>query len=118
MSEFLHSLIHQLTRRGLTPLMAGGWAVNHFGFTRATRDIDFVFSKNDRDAVIETLESSGFSIFSDSNIATRFKHQEVYLPIVDALWVDPATHGKMINKAQPSEEITDLHYLGLEHLNF
>ena len=41
-------------------VLIGGFAVNAYGFSRATADIDFLMAGNDYEKALDTLKSSGF----------------------------------------------------------
>ena len=116
MSDYVNSLTSKFKEQEITPLMAGGWAVNHFGYTRATQDLDFIFCRLHRDTIIEIMKSMGYTMFTESRMASRFQHKEIYIPIIDAIWVDEATYSKMLQKAEPSSTLPHLKYISLEHL--
>jgi hypothetical protein len=93
--EFAHSLYQRFEREGIPLLLAGGWAVCHHGYSRFTRDVDWICSRAHEARAIALMESLGFGITFQA-MATRFqlKRDPAYPP-VDLLWVSPESFAKM-----------------------
>jgi hypothetical protein len=85
----------RLPAAGIACLMIGGHAVNHYGYTRATQDIDFMIAAEDEAAVWRILSAAGFT-----NVATHptvvFFQQPGGTLRVDFLKVDRATLDKLL----------------------
>jgi hypothetical protein len=75
-------------RAGIPLLLAGGWAVNHHGYSRMTRDVDWVCSLAKEKEACELMKSLGFTKTS-IGMASRFiKIHNLAFPPVDLIWVD------------------------------
>lgn len=63
MSDFQHILSvvsHNLSDAGIDCLLIGGFAVNYYGYTRNTLDVDFMIVADQVDAVRQTMVEAGF----------------------------------------------------------
>lgn len=93
--EFAHSLYQRFESEGIPLLLAGGWAVCHHGYSRFTRDVDWVCSRANESRAIALMESLGFEIAFQA-MATRFQlKRDPSYPPVDLLWVSPESFAKM-----------------------
>jgi len=98
--DFAHSLHHRFECEGIRLLLAGGWAVCHHGYSRFTRDVDWVCSRADESRALALMASLGFTITFQS-MATRFQlTRRPEIPPVDLLWVSPETFSKMATTSQ------------------
>ena len=101
--DFAQSLYDRFEREGIPLLLAGGWAVCHYGYTRLTLDVDWVCRRSDEAKAIALMESLHFSKMSDG-MASRFKNRKkAAFPFIDLIWVDDATFAVM---AEPDPETT------------
>ena len=88
----------QLPDAGVDCLMMGGHAINHYGYSRATIDVDFMIAAGDLARVRSVMKSAGFSNVSESDNVAFFNHPDI--PIrVDFLQVDTRTMGLLLEKA-------------------
>lgn len=100
LSEYAQSLYEMFEREGIPLLLAGGWAVGHHGYSRFTRDVDFICSRANESKAIALMKSLGFEIAFES-MATRFELKEsLIFPPIDLLWVSPETFAKMADTDQ------------------
>ena len=114
--EFAHSLHQRFEREGIPLLLAGGWAVCHHGYSRFTRDVDWICSRADEARALALMDSLGFGVAYQS-MATRFQlinHPE--FPPVDLLWVCPETFAKMATTDQRTGPHNDIPVIDLEAL--
>ncbi len=116
MSDALKSLASVLERTGVTPMMAGGWAVNHHGFSRSTLDIDLVYDRGRRDEIISALAQAGYFPKLDLSFACRMLHRTAAMPILDVIWVDAATFAKLLAEAEPFGIAPSLRVISLNSL--
>jgi len=102
--ELGRSLFERFEEEGIPLLLAGGWAIGHYGHQRFTRDLDWVCSRSHEEKVKELMTSMGFAVEFES-MATRFTfpRDPAVLP-VDFIWVDDASFRKM---GQNSEKTTN-----------
>jgi hypothetical protein len=80
----------RLPEAGIDCLMIGGHAVNHYGFVRATQDIDFMIAAADEDAVRRIMLAAGFANVSTHETVIFFNRPGSPLR-VDFLKVDRTT---------------------------
>ncbi len=93
---------NQLPKAGVDFLMIGGHAVNHYGFSRATIDVDFMIAAADMNAVRTVMKAAGFSNISQSEHVVFFNHPDI--PVrVDFLQVDAGTMQALLLDAQSIE---------------
>jgi hypothetical protein len=114
--EFAQSLYQRFDREGIPLLLAGGWAVSFHGYSRYTRDVDWICSRGDEGRAITLMERIGFKVAFQA-MATRFQlagHPEV--PPVDLLWVSPETFAKMALTDQRTGLHDDIPVIDFESL--
>jgi hypothetical protein len=116
MSDFLKSLASVMERTGVTPMMAGGWAVNHHGFSRVTLDIDFVYDREKREDIISALAQAGYVPKLDLSFACRMLHRSMAAPILDVIWVDAGTFAKLLAESEPFGVAPALRVISLRSL--
>ena len=92
----------KLPADGIEFLMIGGHAVNHYGYSRATIDVDFMIASSDVDAVRSVMKAAGFSNVSQSENVVFFNNPDVPYR-VDFLQVDEATLRTLVDGAQRIE---------------
>lgn len=85
----------QLPAEGVDVLMIGGHAVNHYGFTRATQDIDFMIASADEDAVRNIMINFGYTNIAVHENVMFFSRPDESLR-VDFLKVDRGTMEKLL----------------------
>ena len=115
-SEILNSIIDLLHRNDLTPLMAGGWAVAHHGYPRFTQDFDFIFSIEDKEKVFSVMSEVRCHIVFDEKVATRFAHESLSVPMIDALWIEPISYKMLLSGAEPDRHNERLRMISLANL--
>jgi hypothetical protein len=105
----MNNLEQSLTRIGnnlqsarIAFLLIGGFAVNHYGYTRATLDIDFMIAAEDVDAVKDAMLKAGFDNFSMLDNVAFFKSPDNPLRI-DFVQTDSRTLEKLKDNAETME---------------
>jgi hypothetical protein len=94
LDEILELASKDLPSAGVTCLLVGGFAVNHYGYTRNTLDVDFMIVSERVDDVRRILSAAGFSNVSISETVAFFSKPD--LPWrVDFLRVDETTMRKL-----------------------
>jgi predicted nucleotidyltransferase len=88
----------RLPATGVDWLMIGGHAVNHYGFLRATQDIDFMIAAADEPAVRRVMSEAGFTNIAAHEAVTFFNRPGSPLR-VDFLKVDSATMRELLAAA-------------------
>lgn len=92
----------KLPEAGVEFLMIGGHAVNHYGYTRATMDVDFMIAAEDVSAVRRVMKDAGFTNISEGETVIFFTLPDS--PVrVDFLPVDSGTLSELLLNAVPAE---------------
>ncbi len=92
----------RLPGAGIDFLMIGGHAVNHYGYVRATQDVDFMIAGGDANAVRTIMRNAGFTNISVHDTVTFFNQPGSPLRI-DFLGVDERTMAKLLENAVATE---------------
>ncbi len=101
--EYIFNVVGtKLPQVGVEFVMIGGHAVNHYGYSRATIDVDFMIASSDVVAVCSVMNAAGFSNVSRSENVVFFDNPDIPYR-VDFLHVDEATLRTLINGAQRVE---------------
>ena len=89
----------QLSAAGVDCLLIGGFAVNYYGYTRNTLDVDFMIVTEQLEAVRLIMVQSGFSNISIEHNVAFFNAPPSPLR-VDFLRVDPDTMQQLLANAR------------------
>lgn len=95
-----------LSSVGVDFLMIGGHAVNYYGYTRATMDVDFMIACGDVSGVRATMKEAGFTNVSQAENVVFFGRPDSPIRI-DFLPVDGQTMKKLLSNSVPTD------YLGV-----
>lgn len=101
MSDFQHILSvvsRNLVDAGIDCLLIGGFAVNYYGYTRNTLDLDFMIVGNQVESVRKTMVKAGFSNVSIHENVVFFSSGE-NKPRADFLQVSADTMKKLLTNA-------------------
>jgi len=99
LDEILGLASSDLPAAGVTCLLIGGFAVNYYGYTRNTLDVDFMIISDRVDDVRRILSGAGFSNVSISETVAFFSRPGQPWR-VDFLRVDEATMRKLDDGAE------------------
>lgn len=88
----------QLSAAGIDCILIGGFAVNYYGYTRNTLDVDFMIIAQQFDAVSQIMKRSGFTNISSNKNVAFFNTPGSPLR-VDFLSVDGDTMRKLLDNA-------------------
>jgi len=83
-------------------VMAGGFAVNHHGYTRNTLDIDFVCADLRVESITTCLQQGGYTHMVRGPVARHFSHPDTGFR-VDVLLVEERTFQELRAAAVESE---------------
>jgi len=97
----LASVLEVLENQKADYLMVGGLAVNYYGYTRLTTDIDLMVALPNVDTMVVAMKNAGFTSFSVSPLVIFFKKPEPAVR-VDFLRVDQVTLAKLLRSAFPA----------------
>lgn len=91
-----------LPEAGIDAVMIGGHAVNHYGVSRATQDIDFMVAAADADAVRTIMHAEGFTNVAVHETVIFFNQPGTPLRVV-FLKVDRETMDRLLANAKEIE---------------
>ena len=80
-------------------LLIGGFAVNAYGFSRQTADVDCLIAEENKVKALQRFQASGFKIQAQGPIFARLTHTE-YSMDLDLLFVESRTLQNMIKEAK------------------
>ncbi len=103
--DAMEIIARQLPRAGVSFLLIGGHAVNHYGYTRATLDIDFMIATDAAPTVRRILTEAGFTNVAEHKTVLFFSKPDSSLRI-DFLRVDSDTMQTLLKNA------TEIEYFG------
>ena len=92
-SDFTHE-------QGVSCVMIGGFAINHYRVTRQTADVDFLITREDFDKIRGLLEKSGYKKALLQENFAQLKSSRLSLLDVDFMFVDQETLKKIMNKGE------------------
>ena len=84
---------------GVQCLLVGGFAVNHYGYTRNTLDIDWMIMGEDRDVVRDALTKEGFTNVSVHENVMFFQRPGTGWR-VDFLYTDKGTMDQLLSRSE------------------
>jgi len=89
-------LIADLTEeKGVTCILIGGFAVNHYKVTRQTTDVDFLTTKAYFEKIADSLEKAGYKKDLVQETFIQLKGSESLLMDMDFMFVDEGTLKKI-----------------------
>jgi hypothetical protein len=115
--EVLRTIQLYTEDKDLPFLLIGGHALNGYGISRQTGDIDFIVRAQDRTRWSELLKKLKYNLFQDDSFFSRFKQDEIAAWPIDLMYVDSETFAKIYEKSQlMSVGIADIKVVSLRHL--
>lgn len=98
--RILQIVSRDLPAAGIDCLLIGGFAVNHYGYTRNTLDIDFMIIADQADRLRNIMRENGFTNIDVRNNVIFFSNPTGG-PRVDFLTVDASTmHNLLVNAVE------------------
>lgn len=99
LADFLRRLSRELKRAGVPFVLVGGFAVNAYGFSRATGDIDFLMTEEDFEKALPLLEAIGVKLLQRQHLYATLKHEAVLMK-VDILFTDKKTMEEILKETK------------------
>jgi hypothetical protein len=96
--RILRIVSQELSAAGIDCLLIGGFAVNHFGYSRNTLDVDFMILADQVSAVRRIMVDAGFTNVSEQDNVVFFSAGEAE-PRVDFLRVDAGSMHELMARA-------------------
>lgn len=114
--EFAESLFRRFEEAGIPLLLAGGWAVNFHGYSRFTRDVDWVCRRDLLDEAVALMSKLRMVKCSDGMASRFLRDGDLAFMPVDLLWVDAASFDVMASTANYTGRHGDIPVIGLKSL--
>lgn len=94
-------LISDVTHEeGVSCVLIGGFAINHYRVTRQTADVDFLITKEDFDKISGLLEKVGYKKALLQENFAQLQSSRLSLLDVDFMFVDEQTLKKIIKEGE------------------
>jgi len=95
----LKTLITFFKEKGIDHALIGGFALNAYGITRSTMDLDILTHIGHRNAIINFLESLGYETYASSNAFSQHQHPISDMGRIDFLYITGKTAETMFKEA-------------------
>lgn len=95
-----HLISDIFTKRKVTSILIGGFAVNYYKVTRQTADVDFLITKDDFERILNLLEEKGFKKDYTQEVFARLIGEKPYLIDLDFMFIDKETRDKIIEEGK------------------
>lgn len=89
---------------GLLFLMIGGHAVNAYGYSRITADLDILVNRDDRDRWLAALQTRGFTLKHDGGGFLQTNPPEACVWPVDLMLATPRAFAQVVATARTIEQ--------------
>ena len=86
-----HLVSSEFSKSRLSYVLIGGFAVNHYGVSRQTADVDFLIAEDKSSLAADLLKQNGYKQAVSKEIFARFESNKSYLMDIDLLFVDKET---------------------------
>jgi hypothetical protein len=117
LQEHYSFLVEFFTREKIDFALIGAFALHAYGYTRATRDVDFITRREAQTALIACMEANHFSTVHRSEGISNHLHEDGRSRI-DILYVDDNTADQVFSSARIMHVLADtpLPVVSPEHL--
>jgi NACalpha-BTF3-like transcription factor len=99
--EVLRTFAAFFERENIPYAVIGGLAMQAWGSSRFTKDVDFVVPRAHREHVVAFAESAGYETLHVSASHSNHLHAEKQFGRVDVMYVDDATAARIFAGAEP-----------------
>lgn len=90
-----HLISDAFRKAGVSVVLIGGFAVNHYKVTRQTIDIDFLCTKEDFNKIKGLLDSEGYKTYREEENFIQLENKGSGLMDIDFMFVDKGTLDKI-----------------------
>lgn len=101
--SFFATIHDEAARRKLRFLIIGGLAVNHYGYSRDTADLDFFVSQSQRADWVDTLADFGYMSYHDGGNFIQFNAPNNSAWPVDLMLVQEKTFAPILEASLAAE---------------
>ena len=95
----LQVLEREAPARGVDFIIIGAHAINQYGYSRDTSDVDLLVRRSERDAWLNLFTSLKYTPFSEKPAFLQFKASPEFVWPVDLMFVNEQTWNKMVAEA-------------------
>lgn len=95
-----HFISTEFEKAKIPCVLIGGFAVNYYGVTRQTADVDFLITKEDGVRALELLKKAGYKQGITQEVFARLEDSKYYLMDIDFVFVDKDTLTQIIKKGK------------------
>ena len=95
----LRFLTDFLDKEGIDHALIGGFALGAYGVSRATVDLDMITHLDNRDTIVEFLESLGYETLARSEAFSNHEHPIPDMGRIDFLYVSADTAETILEEA-------------------
>ncbi len=100
LNSIFKSLSTELEKRNVNCILVGGWALNFYGVSRQTIDIDFMIDESSFAEIRELMEKNKFAMVFKNELVSRFKTDEGMIPVFDFIFVEARTFERLLKNAK------------------
>lgn len=97
--DIFRIVFEEANQEGIECLLVGGFAVNYYGYSRTTLDIDVLVAHSSEELIVKFMRKNGFTNISRQENVVFFGHPQCAFR-VDFLQTDPATLEVMKKRSQ------------------
>jgi predicted nucleotidyltransferase len=115
--ELFHTMVVFFSRERMEFALIGAFGLHAFGYTRATRDIDFITRIENQEKIVRHMTSLGFETLQRTTAFSNHRHP-VGGSRIDFMYVEGTTADRIFSSAQKSLifENMELPVVSPEHL--
>lgn len=95
----LETIFGEFERESIRYVVIGGLAMQAWGYSRFTRDVDLAVDRNEQDRVVAFAESLGYETLHRSDGYSNHLHEDRDWGRVDFMYVDPETAARLFSAA-------------------
>ncbi len=102
--EILRTIALYVEDKDLPFLVIGGHAVNSYGISRQTGDLDLLVQRSKKERWIDLLIRLNYKLGQNDDSFVRFRHEQIAAWPIDLMLVEENTFSKLVNDSK-SENI-------------
>ncbi|MFO8053243.1 MAG: hypothetical protein R6U54_04740 [Candidatus Omnitrophota bacterium] len=98
--SIFHLISSVASEKSANIVLIGGFAVNYYGVSRQTIDVDFLTTNEDFKKIVGLIEKEGYKKDCSQDIFVRLRTDTDYLLDLDFMFVDKETLSKIIKEGK------------------
>lgn len=112
--EILRTILGYAEIKSIKFILIGGHAVNFYGISRQTGDIDLLISRTDKEEWVKLLNQLNYKILQDSDTFARFRPITMTAWPIDLMFTDPVSFEKIWDLSERDQD--GIPIVSLKHL--